>query len=176
MPSPPCSHMDTSNLTKVENLLLNFPGYNCFACSPSHSWGFRLEFYHDPAENVVLSPLSRIKEEMAGFPGLVHGGFQAMLLDEMMCWAVMHFERKLVFTARMEIKFSRALNTSKPCVAKGRVLKAGKKLITAEAWIDSGGTVRVYGTGSFIVPRPEDFRSNLGTDSVPAEFLDYLRT
>lgn len=168
--------MKTSHLNRVDNLLLNYPGYNCFACSPSHSWGFHLEFFHDPKENVVLSPLSRIKEEMAGFPGIVHGGFQAMLLDEMMCWAVMHFRRKLVFTAKMEIKFSKALNTEKACLAKSRILKAGKKLITAEAWIESNGDRRVHGTGSFIVPTPEEFQSNLGADDIPEIFLEYLRT
>ncbi len=165
-----------SNWRTIENIFLEFPHYNCFCCSPSHSWGFRLEFYHDPDEGVVVSPLAGARQEMAGFPGVLHGGFQAMLLDEIMCWAAIHFKQKMVMTAKMEVKHQRTVHTGAELLLKGRVGKAGSRLIEAEGWIEEEGQLLARATGSYVIPRVGEFMESLGLKELPDTFLSYLRS
>lgn len=60
--------------------------YNCFACSPYNSAGLQLEFWEDGDEIV-----SKWNPEKAyeGWVGVLHGGIQATLLDEIGGWVVM---------------------------------------------------------------------------------------
>jgi acyl-coenzyme A thioesterase PaaI-like protein len=167
---------------EVENIYLDFPGYNCVVCAPGHPWGFRLRFYHDPEEDVVVSPLAGAGEDMAGFPGVLHGGYQAMLMDEQMGWAALHQTGKIVFTARLEVKYARAVPTQTPLLVKARVLKPGSRLIAAEAWIEpwgespgGNGECLARAEGRFFVPAVEDFLRNVGADAVPERYLSYLR-
>ena len=164
------------NWQKIENVWTDIEGYNCFVCSPFHAWGFRLEFFYDPDEDVTVSPVPPVKEEMAGFPGIIHGGFQAMLLDEIMAWAALHHAKKTVFTGRMEVKFLLPLATGVPFLLKGKILKSSSRLIKAKAWIEAGGKVRAGGEGVCVIPDVKTYRKNLGVSEVSEDFLPYLRT
>ncbi|MDD4952491.1 MAG: PaaI family thioesterase [Desulfovibrionaceae bacterium] len=160
---------------EIDNVYAELPGYNCFACSPLHPSGFRLKFYHDPAAQLVVSPLSGVKEEMAGFPGIVHGGFQAMLLDEAMCWAALHFEKRLVFTAGMSIRLSRPMPTQTPCLIKAKIDAPGARMISARAWIEAHGQTVASARGELFVPKAGDVQRNLGLDETPKGLRPYLR-
>ncbi len=163
--------------TPIENIFRSFPAYNCFVCSPAHAFGFHLEFFADPARDAVVAPLSP-REDMAGYPGILHGGFQAMLLDEVSCWAALHQAGRIVFTASLEVRFARPMPTGAPALACARITKAGSRLCKAEAWIEAGQgePVRLAeAAGSFYVPTPAEFAVITGADPVPERYLAYLR-
>jgi len=134
---------------KLPNLYLEVPGYDCFVCSPAHTWGFRLEFFEDPERGEVVAPLAGARAEMAGYPGILHGGFQAMLLDEIACWAALFTPPgRLVFTAALEVTFSRPMATLEQALLAGKVLGSPgpkSRLIKAEARIEAGGEVKARG-------------------------------
>jgi uncharacterized protein (TIGR00369 family) len=162
----------------IENIFRSFPAYNCFVCSPHHGFGFRLEFFADPGREAVVAPLEP-REDMAGYPGILHGGFQAMLLDEVSCWAALHQAGKIVFTGALEVRFTRPLPTGAPALACARVTHAGSRLVKAEAWIEAtteGKTERkAHATGGFYVPTAAEFAAVTGANPVPERYLAYLR-
>ena len=164
-----------SHYEKIENIFLEFPEYNCFACSPLHSWGLRMEFWFDPETGETVSPVTRLKEEMAGFPGILHGGFQSLLLDEIMFWSAFHASKMIVVTGKLDVKLSKAMSTTSPILAKGRTIKAGKKLCKVEGWLEQDGEIRASAEGVFMVPRYDDFMKSTGGKGLPDSYRKMLR-
>lgn len=164
--------------TPIENIFLEFPNYNCVVCSPHHAFGFRLRFFHDPARDAVVAPLTP-REDMAGYPGILHGGFQAMLMDEVCGWAALHLAHKLVFTASLTVRFARPMHTRVPALACARVAKSGSRLVKIEAWIEApaeDATERkAEAEGAFYHPTAAEFAAATGADPVPPRYLPYLR-
>lgn len=160
--------------TPIENIFLQFPGYNCVACSPHHAFGFRLKFFHDPERDAVVAPLTP-REDMAGYPGILHGGFQAMLMDEVCGWAALHLARKIVFTASLTLRFAKPMHTGVPALVCARIDKAGSRLVKATSWIEAEGERKAEAEGSFYSPSKAEFAAATGADPVPGVYLPYLR-
>ncbi len=75
----------SENEGRVNNPFVGHDEYHCFGCDPHHPAGLKLEFFRrgdtvearwDPDPN------------MEGYPGVVHGGIQATLADELGAWYV----------------------------------------------------------------------------------------
>lgn len=163
------------NWQEIENILLGFPNYNCFVCSPSHSTGFCLKFYYDPDSNLVVSPVNPQKEERAGFPNILHGGFQAMVLDEVMFWAVIHFHKKISFTSSFEIEYLKTVYTQQPFLLKSRVTRnLRNKLFEAESWIEQNNEIPAKAKGRYITLKTEHMLTLAGDKNIPEKFKDYL--
>ncbi len=160
---------------EIENIFLDFPNYNCFVCAPNHADGFRLKFYHLPDENAVVAPIPAAGPDRAGFPGVMHGGFQAMLLDEIMCWAALHLEKKIVFTGRLSVKLTGTLPVDRPLLARGLIEKGGSRLVRAAASIEVDGEARAEAEGTLFVPTAGEFAKVLGLERVPEKYLPFLR-
>lgn len=70
----------------------------CFGCGSKNHKGLHIKSYWDAEEKYVLAKVQP-RDEFTGWPGLVYGGFIAMLIDCHSNWAVManHYktERRL---------------------------------------------------------------------------------
>ncbi len=157
------------NILEIENIFTDLPQYNCYVCSPFHNNGLNLKFYYDKDEKVVFSPII-FHEENAGFPNVVHGGFQSMVLDEIMFWAAYYFQKKITVTANMNISFLSPVPTGIEFFAKSRILKASKRIYKIESWIELDQKVLSKAEGTFIKPTLEDFRKGLGVDRLDEKF------
>ena len=162
--------------SELENVFLDFPDYNCFACSPWHAEGFRLKFYRLPDQAAVAAPIPAPGADREGFPGILHGGFQSLLLDEIMCWAALHLAGKIVFTADLSVRFKAPAPTGGALLAKGWIEKDGGRLIRASGVLLEGDRVLAEGSGSFFVPTAASFAKSLGLSRPPENFLPYLRS
>lgn len=58
-------------------------GYNCFGCAPNNEAGVKMEFYEDGDE--VIS-IWKPQPQFQGWIDTLHGGIQAVLLDEICAW------------------------------------------------------------------------------------------
>jgi uncharacterized protein (TIGR00369 family) len=165
------------NLTPVKDAWAELGDVNCFCCGKAHEWGFRLSFFHDSDKDAVVSEVAPIKEGMAGWPGIVHGGFSAMLLDEIMVWGVMHFARKISFTGKMDVRYVGAVRTGRPLLLEARPVKLGKRLAKMEGRLleAESGTLLADGGGTYIIPSLPEFHENFGIHNVPPQFEAYLR-
>lgn len=70
---------------KVRNPYAGMVEYNCFGCDPDNAAGLRLEFFLD---GETVTSRWNPRKELEGYPGVIHGGIQATLADEIGGWYV----------------------------------------------------------------------------------------
>lgn len=98
----------------------NLGDYNCFACSPYNETGLQLEFWEDGEDIVTKWNPCRSYE---GWIGVLHGGIQATLLDEVGGWAVMIKLKTAGVTSEMNVQYLKPVKVSKgELTVKGRLL------------------------------------------------------
>lgn len=118
--------------------------YNCFGCSPGNIHGLQLHFWEDNGE-VLASwiPDSRFE----GWKGIIHGGIQATLIDEVASWYVFVRLGTSGVTSDMSIRYKKPLpvNTAKILV-KAHSPVHYKRLVTLTCSIHDEAGVE-YATG-----------------------------
>jgi uncharacterized protein (TIGR00369 family) len=70
---------------KVANPFVGHEEYHCFGCDPHHPAGLKLEFFR---RGESIEATWNPDTKMQGYPGVVHGGIQATLADELGAWFV----------------------------------------------------------------------------------------
>jgi acyl-coenzyme A thioesterase PaaI-like protein len=86
----------------ISNPFVNRPGYGCFGCSPGNEQGLRMSFAEEGEEIICFwDPDPRF----AGYGGIVHGGIQAALHDEIASWVVFVKLSTAGFTERLEMDY-----------------------------------------------------------------------
>lgn len=113
--------------------------YNCFACSPYNETGLHLEFWED--EEWILTTWET-RKNLEGWMGILHGGIQATLLDEVGGWVVMVKLKTAGVTSNMQVEYLKPLMVSKGQITvKGKVKSVNKRIATVECVIvDEEGT------------------------------------
>ncbi len=117
-------------MRKINNAFRAMEGYQCFGCDPNNSHGLQLKFYED-GEYVCSewNPCGHFE----GYPNILHGGIQATLLDEIAAWTVYIKEKAACVTAKMNIKYKKAVFTNTGnLLIRGKVLETKRNLCTIE--------------------------------------------
>ncbi len=105
---------------------------HCFACGLENPHGLQMTFYEVDAEEVVAE--YAVESQFEGYPGIVHGGIIASMLDEMLTRAVMiRDHHRFMVTAKMNLRFRRPVPTEEPLKLRGQVLEHRGRLATAKA-------------------------------------------
>lgn len=103
----------------------------CFGCSPGNPAGLRLEFFE--TDEGVETPYSA-PPHLEGAPGVIHGGIQATILDEVLCMTAYAKAGTRVVTGELTVRYLRAAPTETRLVIRGRI--AGKR---SESYLIEGG-------------------------------------
>jgi acyl-coenzyme A thioesterase PaaI-like protein len=104
----------------------------CFICGLENPVGLQLKIYEvEPGviETTYIGP-----EHFQSYPGILHGGIVATILDEISGRAQMGEPSKprFMFTAKLEVKYRRNVPIGKPLHIVGRAGKAKGRM--AESW------------------------------------------
>ncbi|MDK1027832.1 MAG: PaaI family thioesterase [Anaerolineae bacterium] len=105
---------------------------DCFICGLENPVGLRLKIYI--TEPGVIQATYTAPDHFQGYPGILHGGITAALLDEMSGRAHMDdpSDTRFMFSARIEVKYRRTVPLGIPLTIIGKAGKSvGKK---ADAW------------------------------------------
>jgi len=99
----------------------------CFVCGRDNPNGLYVTFF-DNGRNEVFAQKT-IPETFQGYPGVVHGGVVAALLDEVVARVAMigdphHF----MMSVRLEVKYRHPVPTETPLRALGRIVKLRGRL------------------------------------------------
>ena len=141
----------------------------CFACGGRNQHGLHLRFSRD-GEGAVICRYTP-KPEDQGFPGVMHGGVLAALLDESMAWAMWAADRALGVTAKMETRYRKTVGTEGVLTVRGRVVRMRGRRIEVEASVDDASGERLAeSTALFMRLTPEveaQMSEALGWASVP---------
>ncbi|MFH1090717.1 MAG: PaaI family thioesterase [Pseudomonadota bacterium] len=94
----------------------------CFICGPENSKGLHLKFFkldEDAVTTEFYPP-----QEWSGWDGLMHGGLQCALLDEITAWAVSTLKGRVYFvTIGLEVRYRRPVRLDQKLTLIGRILK-----------------------------------------------------
>jgi acyl-coenzyme A thioesterase PaaI-like protein len=123
----------------------------CFACGQLNPYGLKMVFRFE--DNTIVSDF-RPGEEYQGFPGVIHGGITAAVLDEALNRTSMLTNQPTwTMTGRLEVRYRRyvpygpllrvraSLDTQ-----RGRIVQASGKLTLA----DDESVVFAEGQGTFM--------------------------
>ena len=98
----------------------------CFACGKNNPIGLKLEWFND-YENKQIETTFTLSDDYCSYPGTVHGGIIATILDETSGRAILldnDFNRLMV-TLKMEVVYKNNTPTNTPLKAVGRVIRDG---------------------------------------------------
>ncbi len=105
----------------------------CFICGLENPIGLHLHIYE--VEPGVIETTYIAPEHFQGYPGVVHGGIVAALIDEISARAQMGSDSndpRFMFTAKLEVKYRQNVPTGKSLKIVGKAGKSKSK--SAEAW------------------------------------------
>jgi len=104
----------------------------CFICGLENPVGLKLKIYQ--TEPGVIETNYTAPEHFQGYPGVLHGGIVAAILDEISGRAHMGDPSapRFMFTGKLEIKYRKNVPIGKPLKIVGKVGKMRAKM--AESW------------------------------------------
>ena len=143
----------------------------CFVCGAQNATGLRLEFRRED-ERVVADFLP--EEAFQGFPGVVHGGILATVLDETLSRTAT-VEGRWMMTGRLEVRYRSVAPLGRKLRVSGRTIASRARAITAAGEIrlaDEPGTLIATAEGTFL-PVPENYKDDvLGRYPELTDFFD----
>ncbi len=124
-------------------------GGRCFGCGQDNDSGLRLRFRRT-GEGSVAAEYS-VPDHFRGAEGVVHGGIQATLLDEVMGLAVHTMlagtDHKIV-TAELNVRYRKATPTEVPLAIRASLTRVeGTNLFLSAAITDASGEVLTEADG-----------------------------
>ncbi len=130
------------------------PDYQgCFGCGRDNPFGLKLSFAWDGKEaRAEFTP----EQNYQGWPGMVHGGIIACLLDEGMSYAAM-FAQGLSITAKMQISLKRPAVIGESLVITSSINRKSRKLVETNAAVKlKDGTLVAQGIGTHFVVKSKE--------------------
>ena len=125
---------------------------HCFACGMENPIGLKLQFFQTAPDEVAaeITP----DEKYQGFPGILHGGVTASILDEAVCRAHMGVDplnTNFMYTAELSVKYKKKVPVGQALRVVG---KQGRRMRwTAESTAvlyDADGTVLAEATATLV--------------------------
>ena len=105
---------------------------DCFVCGLQNPYGLHLHFYDD-GEGRVSAEYS-VEERFQGYPGIVHGGIIASMLDEVVGRTLMAGDPNHFFvSAKLTIRYRNAVPTGQPLKLSGWLIKDRGRTALAKA-------------------------------------------
>ncbi len=140
----------------------------CFICGLENPVGLHLHIYETAPGEVEASYTA--PEHFQGYPGVLHGGIVAAILDELSGRALMGSEPmtpRFMFTAKLEIMYRKNVPISVPLKIVGKAGKSRSR--SAEGWAG------IYDTRTGeLLAEAETLLINVPSDQFNAGDLDRL--
>lgn len=118
---------------------------HCFVCGVENAFGLHLDFYEmvptggGPAQVVVDYT---VPAHYQGYPGIVHGGIIATMLDEVMSRTIFRGESpRYVVTAKLSVRYRKPVPVETPLRLTGRVVEDKGRLISVAGTIHGPGGI-----------------------------------
>jgi len=93
-------------MTELKNPFTRQHDFNCFGCSPDNSNGLHLQF---AAEGDKVICEWAVPAGFEGWPGVVHGGITATMMDEIAGWYIFAILGVACMTVNLNIHYEKPL-------------------------------------------------------------------
>lgn len=118
-------------MKKITNPWKDLEGYNCFGCAPNNEAGIKMEFYEDGDEIVSLW---KPRPDYQGWVNTLHGGIQAVLLDEICAWTILRKLQTTGVTSKMETRYMKSVDTrDKHVELRASIKEIKRNIVIVEA-------------------------------------------
>ncbi len=160
---------------EIENVFTYLPGNNCFACHPENELGLKLRFYADDQSGEVFTTLTPEKH-FNGFPGILHGGIQCAILDELAFWAMFDKVGKLGLTTRIDLRYLAPVGFDAPLDARAKVFEQKDRTVRVSAAIKGkNGRDSARAIVTYTLPDRKTLNSILGENTLKGKFERYIK-
>jgi acyl-coenzyme A thioesterase PaaI-like protein len=160
-------------IREIENIFLDFPGYGCFACDPRNNHGLRLKFFADDEKGDVFTRIAPEKH-LQGFPGILHGGIQCALVDEVAFWTMFDKIKKIALTAKIDMEFLRPVGISSELEVRGRIAEEDGRRVAVDVVIYEQNKVCTRSRVDYIIPKRDVTLRVMGKERFTEKFKKYL--
>ncbi len=126
-------------------------------CGRQNDVGMHMVWFNDHESGQIRAEVS-VPEHFNGYPGVVHGGIVAAILDETAGRALLlqGVWDDLFVTLKLEVKYRRPTPTGVPLMVHGWVVKRGRSRAKVAARISlADGTVTAEAEAIVVHPPPE---------------------
>ncbi len=118
-------------MKKIINPWKGLEGYNCFGCAPNNEAGIKMEFYEDGDEVVSIW---KPRPEYQGWINTLHGGIQAVLMDEICAWVILRKLQTTGVTLKMETRYRKPVSTTDShIVLRASIKEVKRNIVIIEA-------------------------------------------
>jgi acyl-coenzyme A thioesterase PaaI-like protein len=138
----------------------------CFICGLENPVGLQLKIYE--VEPGIIETKYTAPEHYQSYPGVLHGGIVATILDEISGRAQMGdpSQPRFMFTAKLEVKYRKNVPIGKPLRIVGKAGKAKGRM--AEGWAgiyDETGTLLAE-CNSLLIDVPAEMLDNVDHEAM----------
>jgi acyl-coenzyme A thioesterase PaaI-like protein len=138
---------------------------HCFVCGLLNPLGLHLVFENSAPGEVTAE--FTVPEMYQGYPGVVHGGIVAAMLDELAGRAFMGSDPpRFMFTARLQVRYRRNVPVEQPLRLVGRARSSRGR--TAEA------SSEIYGPDGALLAEGDALLVDVPPDALNFDSLDEL--
>jgi len=139
---------------------------HCFVCGLENPVGLKLRIYQ--REPGVIETTYTAPAHFQGYPGVLHGGIAAALLDEISGRVHMGDPSapRFMFTAKMEVKYRKNVPIGKPLKIVGKAGKSRGKM--AEGWAG------IYDESGALLAEATTLLINVPPDTLDVSILEKL--
>ena len=120
-------------MKRIINPWSNLEGFNCFGCCPTNPQGLRMQVFEEGDDIVAhWDPTSNFQ----GWMGVLHGGVQATLMDEVAGWVVVRKLQTTGVTSKMDIQYLKSISTNGgQLTIRARIAKQMRNIVIIESEI-----------------------------------------
>jgi uncharacterized protein (TIGR00369 family) len=99
----------------------------CFVCGVENKFGLHLKFYEVQPGQVKAETI--VPEQFQGYPGVVHGGIVAAMLDEVSGRSMIHGEPPhFMVTAKLDVRYRKPVPVGKKLFLEGKAKEDNGKI------------------------------------------------
>jgi hypothetical protein len=148
--------------------------HNGFVNCKNNDKGLKARFYR--AGNGVGTNWDNSGSGYEGYPGIIHGGITASLLDELMATTAFQSSGKFGVTVKAEFKWLKTLKVGDPVTGFAQVIFSDSELARIEGWLlRSDKEVIAKGEAVFYFPTLKQFMRLAELSFVPEDVTGFFR-
>ncbi|MEI7846614.1 MAG: PaaI family thioesterase [Chloroflexota bacterium] len=138
----------------------------CFICGLENPVGLKLRIYQ--TEPGVIETTYTAPEHFQGYPGVLHGGIVATILDEISGRAHMGDPSapRFMFTAKLEVKYRKNVPTNTPLKIIGKAGRTKGKMAEGWAGIYDENETLLAEANAILINVPQEVLDNTNLDQL----------
>ena len=144
----------------------------CFGCGPHNALGMQLRFARE-GEEVVTTYTAPSGHD--GPPGVLHGGLQATICDEVAGWALVGLIGRMGFTTSMTVRYMRPVRIGEELEARARIVSIKGAIVTLRVKLSQAGRTGCTASVSYTLPTAEAAAASLNLDELHPRWVELLR-